>query len=264
MNALVKQLQGMTPKFAQVLPPHVSPDRFVRVCLMALNQTPDLLKCDPKSFLESCLTAAQLGLEPDKNLGQAYFVPFYDNKAGIKKVQLIPGYKGYITLARNSGEIQSIAAHEVYSNDEFDYEFGLNERLVHKPAMGERGDLTHFYAVVKFKDGGHSFEVMTKTEVDRIRSLSKNSGTGPWRDHYAEMGKKTVIRRIAKYLPQNVQKAAAVESAYLDGRYASMDDVGNLIVDAEVEEQDVPAITEQSSRLDQLAKSVNKEEVLAK
>ena len=260
--AVVKELQAMGPKFAAVLPPHVPSERFVRVCLSAINQNPDLLKCEPKSFLQSCLTAAQLGLEPDPNLGQAYFVPFNDTKNRVKKVQLIPGYKGYIALARNSGEISSIGAHEVMEGDLFEYEFGLNEKLRHIPALNDRGAITHFYAIAKFKDGSHHFEVMTWEEVNRIRLKSKMKDSGPWADHFVEMGKKTVIRRLSKYLPLSVQRAAQLENSAMGGRAGVIDEMGGLIIDAEYDETEDPERIEASgtSRLDSLAGSLTQEQ----
>src|SRR5262245_730256 len=80
--------------------------------------------------------------------------------------QLVPGYRGFIALARNSGEIISINAQAVHRNDRFKFAYGLAERLEHVPAAGDRGDITHFYAYAKFKDGGHHFDVMSRGEVD--------------------------------------------------------------------------------------------------
>jgi len=138
-------------------------------------------------------------------------IPFRNRKKNRTDVQVIVGYKGLIDLARRSGQIVSIAAHEVYANDEFDYMYGLKEKLEHKPADGERGEIKYFYAVAHMKDGGHAFEVMTKAAVDLIMLKTQSKGeSGPWKDHYAEMGRKTLIRRLAKYLPLSVDMARAV------------------------------------------------------
>jgi recombination protein RecT len=179
------------------------------------------------------MACAQLGLEPDGVLGQAYLVPFRG------KVQFIAGYRGLLTLARNSGEISSIQAHEVCQNDEFSYGYGLNEHLDHKPAEGERGEVTHFYAYAKFKDGGHVFEVMTRRQVEAVRDKSEGyrafkSGaikSTPWGDHFVEMGRKTAIRRISKYLPLSVQKAASFEDAVDRGAAATIDAYGEITID---------------------------------
>ncbi len=106
-------LEQMKPQLQAALPKHITPERLVRVALSAIQNTPKLLECDRNSLFRAVLTSAQLGLEPDGILGQAYLIPF----AG--KVQFIPGYKGLIDLARRSGEVLNIIAKEVYKNDEF-------------------------------------------------------------------------------------------------------------------------------------------------
>ena len=133
---------------------------------------------------------------------------------------MILGYKGMIDLARRSGEIRDISARAVYEGDFFEYEFGLNEQLKHIPAQdNERtpNKLTHVYMVCHFKDGGHYIDVMTRSQVNAIRSRSKSgsSAYSPWSTDYEAMACKTVIRRAFKFLPVSVeaQKAAATDEA---------------------------------------------------
>ena len=225
-----RALELMKPQLAAALPPHLSADRLVRVVLTVLQATPALLACDRASLCRAVMTCAQLGLEPDGALGQAYLVP------SRGKVQLVPGYHGFIALARNSGEVISINARAVHRNDRFDFAYGLAERLEHVPAAGERGEITHFYAYAKLKDGGHHFEVMSRAEVDAVRNRTERIEDGAWASGYAEMGKYTVIRRIAKFLPLAVQKAAALADLYESGKHAGLDDSGALIVDLRAEE----------------------------
>ncbi len=226
-------LELMKPQLAVALPPHLSADRLVRVVVAALQANPALLDCERASLYRAAMTCAHLGLDPDGVLGQAWLVP------SRGKVQLVPGYRGFITLARNSGLITSINAQAVHLNDHFDYAYGLNERLEHVPAPGARGEITHFYAYVKFKGGGHHFDVLSRDEVDAIRDRSEGyqafragkAEDSAWVTGYAEMGKKTVIRRIAKYLPLSVQKAAALADLHDAGKHAGLDDFGELVVD---------------------------------
>lgn len=253
-------LEKMKGQFQMALPRHLTPDRLLRVAMTAIQNTPKLLDCDRTSLYSAIMTCAQLGLEPDGVLGQAYLVPF----AG--RVQFIPGYKGLITLARNSGDVTSISAHEVRANDRFSYAFGLSEKLEHIPADGDRGEITHFYAVARFKDGGHHFDVMTKADVEAIRVRSPGKNSDPWKIHYAEMGKKTCIRRIAKYLPMNVQKAAALADSFESGRHATLNVHGDVVIDQEAQEPvgTDRQIAQGGSKLEQFeqthgAETVNKE-----
>lgn len=274
-------LEKLKPQLALALPKHLTPERLMRVTMTAVQNTPKLLECDRTSLFAAVVTCAQVGLEPDGVLGQAYLVPFK------KKVQFIPGYKGYLTLARNSGEISSIQAHEVCENDEFEYAYGLNEKLHHIPAEGDRGEITHFYAYAKFKDGGHVFEVLTRAQVDAIRDNSegykfalqakreaeadpkkegwkmKSYEEAPWVKHYAQMGRKTAIRRLANYLPLSVQRAATLDAAYEDGKHASVNDYGEIVLEGEAQvvdddqQQEAPQQDQQptsaASKLDTLA-----------
>lgn len=213
----------------QALPRHMNPERLMRVAITSVTSNPSLLECYVPTLIGGIIQCSQMGLEPNTVLGHAYLVPFWNSKKSRKDAQVVIGYKGLIDLARRSGQIVSIAAHAVYSNDAFEYEYGLTEKLRHIPADGDRGDITHFYAVAHMKDGGHAFEVMSAESVREIRDAAakKNRAktdsdgnliiTGPWRDHFDEMGRKTVIRRLAKYLPLSVEMATAVA---LDDRAA--------------------------------------------
>ncbi len=223
-------LELMKPQMAMALPKHLTPDRLLRVAVSAVQTTPKLLECDRTSLYASIMTAAQLGLEPDGVLGQAYLVP-YGNK-----VQFIVGYKGLLTLARNSGEVESIAARTVHANDRFSYAYGLEEKLEHDPAPGERGPVVFVYAVARLKSGGHHFEVLSRDEVEKVRQRAPGGNSPAWKDHWDEMAKKTAIRRLAKFLPLSVQKAAAIEEQYELGRHAGIDPHGDVVIEGEIAE----------------------------
>ena len=209
-------------KISAVIPKQVSQERMFQLAVSAYNQTPELAKCTPVSVLSCILKCAALGVEPSAvdNLGRAYILPYNNRKTGTTEAQMILGYKGMIDLARRSGEIQDISARAVYEGDFFQYEFGLNEQLKHVPAQdNERtpNKLTHVYMVCHFKDGGHYIDVMTRSQVNAIRSRSKagSSAYSPWSTDYEAMACKTVIRRAFKFLPVSVeaQKAAATDEA---------------------------------------------------
>ena len=212
-------LTRMGPELQRALPKHMSADRLARIALTTIRQNPKLLQCETASLLGAVMQAAQLGLEPNL-LGQCYLVPFKDNKTGKFNVQFIVGYKGYIELMRRSGDITSIVANPVYENDEFELEYGLNEKLYHKPCLdGERGALRLFYAYSRFKDGGHAFCCMSVDEINKVRDkYSKSKDRGPWVDEYESMCKKTVIRQLAKFMPLSVEIA---ENLVQDETYKS-------------------------------------------
>lgn len=222
---LLEQKKG---ELAKMLPKTLSIERLLKVAQIAATTTPALAKCDVPSLVGAIGQCAQMGLEPNTVLGHAYLVPFntkrkdaQGNERWVNSVQVIIGYKGLIDLARRSGQIVSIAAHEVCANDHFELVYGLDEKLNHTPAMGERGAVIGFYAVAKLKDGGHSFEFMSLHQVREIAAGTQSKGAyGPWKDHFIEMGRKTVIRRLAKYLPLSIefQTAVALDNQAVAGK----------------------------------------------
>lgn len=196
------------------LPKAMTPERLVRVVTTECRKTPALLNCAPESFLGAVLQCAQLGLEPGGALGHCYLLPFGNGKAkdGRPNAQLIIGYRGMIDLARRSGQIVSICAYTVHEKDHFEWRLGLDPDIQHVPSPeADRGKMTYVYAVAKLKGGGVQFEVMSRAEVEKVRKQSKAGSSGPWVTHFDEMAKKTVIRRLFKYLPVSIEAARAVE-----------------------------------------------------
>lgn len=228
MDSLRSLFDKARPAIADVLPRHLTPDRLIRVTLAAVSRTPLLLQCTPQSILQGVMVASQLGLEPTGVLGSAYLVPYKNNKTGNYEAQLIPGYRGLIDLARRSGQIVSIESHVVYENDKFTYKQGLAPTLDHEPTMGEPGKMIAVYAVAHLTGGGSQFEVMTKAEVDKIRSRSRAGQSGPWVSDYDEMARKTVIRRLAKYLPVSVEFATGLQ-LQADAEAGEVTDYGTIV-----------------------------------
>lgn len=205
-----KYLKSHKSQIAAALPKHLDADRMARIAMTECRKTPQLLSANPQSLFGAIIQCSQLGLEPGNALGHAYLLPFKNNKENRTDVQLIIGYRGMIDLARRSGQIVSLTARAVYEQDQFHYEFGLHEDLKHVPSEeANRGELTHAYAVARLKDGGIQWEVMPKVDIEAVRNQSKAGKSGPWVTHYEEMAKKTVIRRLFKYLPVSIEMQRA-------------------------------------------------------
>lgn len=198
-------LERQKAQIARALPRTMTADRFARIVWTTVRNNGALLQCEPESLMAAVMLSAQLGLEPGP-LGHCYYVPYK------KRVTFILGYKGMIHLARNSGTLRSIEAREVREGDFFEYEFGLDPKLRHKPARGDRGDPVEYYGVAHFRDGGHYFEVLPVSEVERYRQRSAAKDSGPWQTDYTAMARKTVIRRMAPYLPLSAEAARAIEA----------------------------------------------------
>lgn len=199
MKTLISSMEG---EIAKALPSVITPERFTRMVFTALSATPKLNECTPMSFLGAMMNAAQLGLEPNTPLGQAYILPYSNH--GKLEAQFQIGYKGLIDLAYRSGEIEVIGAHVIYENDTTQFEYGLEPKLIHKPAMTDRGKAIGVYAMFKTKAGGYGFEVMSMEDVKSHAmkySKSYDSSFSPWKTNFEEMAKKTVLKKVLKYAP---------------------------------------------------------------
>ena len=239
-------LEKQKSQLAAALPKHVSPDRMIRLACTEFAKNTLLQKCTPVSVFGAIIQASQLGLEIGV-LGQAYLVPYRNNKTNTYEAQFIPGYKGLISLARRSGEVTSIETNIVYANDRFDLKLGLDTSVEHVPNLdGDRGAPRLVYGVAKFRDGGHHFEWMTIGDVNKIRARSKASSNGPWVTDYEQMVRKTLIRRMSNYLPMSIelQQAIQIGDAAEEGKRATLD--GDFVVVQE-DEQDEQQATQQIS-----------------
>lgn len=200
--AITDMIKVLEPEIKRALPSVITPERFTRMALSAINNTPKLAECTQMSFLAALMNAAQLGLEPNTPLGQAYLIP-YQNK-GTLECQFQLGYKGLINLAYRNEQLQTIQAQCVYSHDVFAYEIGLDATLVHKPTLEDRGELIAVYALFKLCNGGYGFEVMSKHDIDaHAQKYSKavSSAYSPWNTAYNEMAMKTVVKKLLRFAP---------------------------------------------------------------
>jgi recombination protein RecT len=200
-------LKEMMPSITAVSPSHVTPERMSRIALNVIRTNPKLLECDINSLMGGVLEAAKLGLEPGL-MGQCYLIPFQKKQNGkvvSVEAQFIIGYKGLIDLVRRSGQVSTIEARTVYQKDVFEFEYGLESKLVHKPAMIDKGEAIAYYAVCKLKDGGSSFLVMSKQEMDQYKDNYAKSKYGPWANEFDAMARKTCLRQLIKYLPISVE-----------------------------------------------------------
>jgi recombination protein RecT len=231
MQSYIKSMEGEIKK---ALPSVLTPERFTRMVLSAISTNPQLGSCTPSSFLGAMMSAAQLGLEPNTPLGQAYILP-YKNK-GTLEAQFQLGYKGLIDLAYRSGEVELVQAQIVYANDTFHCEYGLEPKLTHIPADSDRGEAIKVYAMFKTKSGGYGFEVMSMDDVRKhAQKYSKSFGSSfsPWATNFEEMAKKTVLKKCLKYAPL---KSDFVKGVVQDGTIKNevsddMYDVPSVVVD---------------------------------
>jgi recombination protein RecT len=195
-------IQRMVPEIQRALPRHMSGDRMARLALTVLRKDPALAKTTPESFAGALLTGAGLGLEPGVN-NEAYLVAYG------RECQLIIGYQGFAKLFWQHPLAAHLDAQAVHENDEFDYAYGLNPYLNHKPAKGDRGKVTDYYAVAKLSTGASAFVVLSAEEVKKLRG-GKVGGNGKIADPMHWMERKTAVRQLVKLLLKSSEMDRAI------------------------------------------------------
>ena len=195
-------------QLSKVATKHLTAEKLMRLVTGEVKKVPALAKCSVASVMRCVMEAARLGLQPGGALGQFYIVPY-----GSEATPIV-GYRGLITLARRSGKIKRLEAHVVYEADEFAVRFGTDPGLTHVPSLkGDRGDIVAAYMVVQMEGESIQVEVMTYAEIVAIRDRSRASKNGPWVTDFAEMARKTVVRRGCKYLPMDTEESAPLARA---------------------------------------------------
>jgi recombination protein RecT len=203
IESLRGQLEQKRENLFAAAAEHMRFDKMKEQVARACITNPDLLDCTRSSLFLAISEAASLGLEIDSVLGHAYLVP-YKNK-GVKEVQLIPGYLGLKELAFRSGKVVGISGEPVYCDDDFDFEYGTEHYIRHKPSpSAAKSTPTYVYAIVRLAGGGKEFKVMSWPQVEAHRNKFakgwERNGSA-WQTSGPAMGIKTCLRRTLKLCP---------------------------------------------------------------
>lgn len=228
-------------QFAKALPSMIDTERFTRIVMTAVTENPQLQACNMSSLFGAFMQAAQLGLEPNTPLGQAYIIPYG------KTATFIVGYRGLMDLSYRSGEVESIEAHTVYAGDEFSFSYGLHPDLIHRPTLTGRGEPVAFYAVYRLKTGGCGFEVMSVEDIRKHAAQFSKARGGPWHTNFEAMAKKTVIKQALKYAPlqaEFVRRAAAADEHAVSLTLPDDGSAALVNINYEITDEDAPAETQ--------------------
>lgn len=250
--SIEKVLANNVTKFESILPKNLTPQKLFRLTITEVRKNPDLGKCTVTSLISSLLSCAQVGLEIGTN--KAYLVPYNKNVnigtknnpqwIQYKECQFQIGYRGLIELALRSGKILKIYAQPVFSNDFFLCKYGNDEKLEHTPIIrGERGEFIGAFAVAKFANcvtGEYQFDFMNVDEINAIKDRAKaKSDKTPWNTDYYEMAKKTIVKRLCKYLPSSSELDEALK----------IDDESELEIDGNIYDAEPQKDTSKTERL---------------
>jgi len=203
------QSPAMIQRLTAIASKHITVERLVRVALVAMQRQPRLLQCTNESLAQALITCSEIGLEPGIG-GDCYIIPYKD----VATFQI--GYQGLKELVWRSNEIL-IDAHVVYDCDRFDYAYGTQPRLIHEPEgkapRTPDAKRTHAYMTATFPDGRMKFEVLTATDVEKIRKASPAASKpdSPWVNWPDEMWRKSAAKRGCKWLPKSIEVQRAIE-----------------------------------------------------
>lgn len=211
ISAIAMVVSGSTPNERRK-----RAEKFARICLTAVRNTPHLNECSMPSLAAAMMTSAQLDLEPNTPQGLAYLIP-YKGKRGYE-AQFQVGYKGLLQLAYRSGMVQSINADVVYRAEIeaglFSYTKGACPNIVHETdLLGDyrKGEIVAAYAACTLKGGQTIMRVIDRQDVERAQKTSASfqaanrfgkPGMSPWHTSPDAMWMKTAIKRLAAWMPQ--------------------------------------------------------------
>ena len=228
----IKQLfQINSQRMMRAAPKGFDPNRLLAIAFNAIAYNTDLLMCTRESLIGGTFEALKLGLTLGGPMQEAWLIPFNQRQKqpdgsweSVKVATFIIGYQGYRNLidrARSVLELHPRAVHngmiasELNAQkqrtfqpgvpDEFDYWFGDEPRILHKPKNPTpefREQLAAVYVVAKLRGGGKQLEVLMPEEIEQRRNRSRAKDNGPWVTDYVPMALKTGVRKIAKYLPK--------------------------------------------------------------
>lgn len=210
LNPLVvvrEALNSRISEFKHALPPQIPPERFIRVALTAIQQTPELVVVDRRSLINALMRCASDGLLPDGR--QAAIVPFNDNnpRSPYYKRQAavyMPMVAGMLARFRNSGQFKQVSANVVREGEPFRHWVDeAGEHLTHEPGDDESAKIVKAYAIATTKDGGVAIRVMSREAIEKRRAVSRAKDGPMWREWYAEACQKTVLRNLMKLLPSS-------------------------------------------------------------
>jgi recombination protein RecT len=207
----------------------MTPAQFKQIVINELKRSPKLQEAfvrNPASLFASILHCAEMGLNPSQMVGEFFFIPYKDS------ITPILGYKGLLTLLMRSSKVKKIWSEVVYEDDDFEYELGLEPKLLHTPnhhSVRNSKNIKCIYACAKLDDEV-IFKVMFKNEIQNIINMSKVPNElffNDKKDPEQWMAKKTVLKQLAKLMPKDddrLKKAVSMDDNIEGGGYLIMDD----------------------------------------
>lgn len=219
LNGIQEALMKQIAEKMGAMPEGFNKDRFV---LNYITLIRDMLKDKKKrenldgisadSIALCMIKGAFLGL--DFLSGECYAIPYG------KEMNFQTDYKGEIKVCKKHSiqPIKDIFAKVVREGDLYDE--GVDDgkqKLTFKPLPFNNGKMIGAFAIVTFTDGSMLYESMSAEEIENVRqNYSKAKDSDAWKKSSGEMYRKTVIRRLSKYIEKDFDKVEQL-MAYDEG-----------------------------------------------
>lgn len=209
-------------------------EREISFALQAINKSDQLSKCTVESKQQAVLNVANIGLTLNPAMNLAYLVPRYDNRIKETVCTLMPSYQGLVKLLTDSGSVTSCEANIVRDGDDFDYQLGTDSFIKHKPKLGNRNAIIGAYAVAHLHNGQKQIEIIDDATLNQVKEMSESYKAFKagkvkscvWTEHEAEMSRKTVIKRLSKYLPKTDRWEMVAKAIEADNQDYVLDSFG--------------------------------------
>jgi recombination protein RecT len=256
LNAAIAAMldkEGLQKRFYELLGKRTP--QFMSSLVALLNSTPDLMQAwneAPMTVIQAALRAASYDLPIDPMLGFAYLVAFNNNKIKPPKKEAVflLGYKGMIQLALRTGVYQTINVLDIREGELINYNRLTEEielQFIEDDDEREQTKIIGYVGYFKLLTGTEKKIYMSIKQIEaheRKHRKGEHRGKG-WRDDYAGMCAKTVLRRLIgkwgimsiDYQQASPQTIAAAE-ALAAGRLDDEDEV--FLIPEEVEIIDIP------------------------
>jgi recombination protein RecT len=208
---------------------NISPQKFKQMLINELERNVRLQEAflkNPASFFASALYCAELNLSPSSLVGEFFFT------VSGEKIKPILGYKGLVTLLLRSDKVKKIWAEVVYNEDDFEYELGLEPKMVHVPnfnSIKTCDNIKCIYACAKIEDEV-VFKVMTLEEIKTIVEVLETPSEyyfNDKKDPEKWLLKKVVLKQMSKLMPKEddrLLKAVSFDDNVEGGGYLVLDE----------------------------------------
>lgn len=216
-----------------------------------------LQACEPVTLMYAALKATALRLPLDPNLGQAYIIPYKNNRERKTEAQFQIGWKGFIQLAIRSGQFQAINTTDIREGELQGYNLMTGEVNVQAVPDRENKPVVGYLAYFKLTNGFAKSLYMTAEEIEQHATRYSQSYRGKYKDTSLwatdkdAMAKKTVLKLLLnRYAPLSVDMQTAVQADqsvlrgdgklnYVDNSRDQLTEVAESAMAEDVESEDI-------------------------